>query len=113
MMIKIEKKIYSLLYHNSYKFYLKFHEKIIYQILLIGLNFNRFSLFVLKKFKKIVINKNYSSRTKTIINQVILNFLYKGGSILINLLFVPISIRFFGCKSIWSLVDIIFISSIF
>ena len=47
------KKIYSLLYHNSYKFYLKFHEKIIYQILLIGLNFNRFSLFVLKNLKKL------------------------------------------------------------
>ena len=45
-----------------------------------------------------MINKNYSSRTKTIINQVILNFLYKGGSILINLLFVPISIRFLGAN---------------
>jgi len=42
--------------------------------------------------------KNYSERTRTILNQIGLNFLYKGGSVLITLLFVSLSINYLGTE---------------
>lgn len=46
---------------------------------------------------------NFSVRSSKILKHIGLNFLYKGGSILISFFFIPLSIRYLGSEGygIW------------